>query len=259
MKKKPTKAKAPEPLAGQIKPVIPEEREVIQYQYRYAPEETAALNATLRAHLDRIDDLTGQAKAAAQDYKLRIQNEQNDAKRLRTQLNTGEESRSIRAAVEFDAKKGRKRFLHPETGEFIREDVMSDADWQLPMFKPDEVENKATGAVPAAPKGKKSKAPATSEPGETSLGAALDAAAAKKEMPQIVLDLDKGDWSDIGLTKAFRAAAKKAKWTPQAISLIIDRMKETDTVENAIAVLRPHVVGGEPAAPESNEADPTKL
>lgn len=126
----------PAPLETTISaPVIPEHREDIQAQYKFLPEELTQMERELRGALDKADLLEDQKKACMQDFKLRITNVENDAKRLRNMLGAGEETRPMRAAVEFDAKRGMKRYLDPQTGAFIQEAPMQPADWQLPLFK----------------------------------------------------------------------------------------------------------------------------
>lgn len=232
--------------------VIPETRESIQAPYRFSDQEIARMNIDLRAALSRSELLEEQKKASMQDFKLRIQNAENDAKLLRNKLDQGEETRAFVAAVEFDPKRSKKRYLDPVTGAFIREEDMTPADWQLPMFKPDAKGQEVVAAPTEtdAPKGKrKAKAPAFTEPGQTNMGNALDAAASMLNLPKIAIDLDKADWSITGLVRSFKAAAKKADWPVASISLMNDRLHECADLEAMIQTLKPHVVGAEESQP----------
>jgi hypothetical protein len=256
--KKPAAPKAEKPKpeaapADPAKPVIPDHREDIQAPYHFTPEEIAAMNVGLRTALDDIETLESQAKAAAQDFKLRITNKRNEVKQYRNKLTAGEETRPMKAAVEFLPKKSVKRFLDPETGVFIREEQMQPADWQLPMFKPEEIQSPKPPATPppaGAPSGpagtpKPAKAPKSSPAGETSVGDAMDKAAAKEKAPQFWIDLGAGDWTDKGLTAAYKKAAKGAGWSNAQISALADRLKEASTVEAMIDTLRPFVISEE--------------
>lgn len=251
-KKKPAAKKTPAeaPPNGEAPPVeIPPTREEIQAVYKFTPAEIDTMNTGLRNGLDAIEELQGQAKAAAQDFKLRIQNKQNETKSLRMKLTHGEETRPMTAAVKFDAKKALKTFLDPNTGAFVREEPMQPADWQLPMFRPTEDGKekpaaKGEGDVKdgSGPAKKGAKAPKTSPAGETSVGDAMDKAAAEKAAPLIVLDLTKEDWTVQGLTRAFKKAATYAGWTEAQISTLKDRLSECETVEQMMDTLRPHTI-----------------
>lgn len=248
-KKKPATPAVPETPPEPPKFVIPETREDIQAAYTFTPEEVGTMNHQLRQALTDIETLQAQKKAAVQDFALRIANKTNDTKSLRNKLDAGEETRPMRAAVGFDTARGMKSFYHPETCAFIREEAMQPADWQLPLLKTDE-----TGKEAPAPKGapdqkdgkgktpKPSVPPASSPAGQTNVGNALDAAAANTKAAQFLLDLTKDDWTDKGLMAAFRAAAKKAGWTPPQVSALADRLKETETVEAMIDTLRPFTI-----------------
>lgn len=225
-------------------PKIPDHREDIQAPYHFTPAEIETMNHGLRTSLDDIETLQSQAKAAAQDFKLRITNKQNEAKQLRNKLGAGEETRPMKAAVEFIPKKSVKRYLHPETGELIREEPMQPADWQLPMFKPEEIQSpKPPAPSPEPPKS--GKAPKTSPVGETSVGDALDAAAAKTKAPLFWLDLDATYPAPNNLTGEFKKTAKKAGWTLPQISALMDILKSADGIPAMIETLRPYVIAKE--------------
>lgn len=247
--KKPKKAaakKTPKPAEPPVddgKPKIPETREDIQAPYKFSEEEIAIMNHGLRNALDDMDTLRAQAKAAAQDFKLRITNRENEAKQFRNKLAAGEETRPMKAAVDFNSQKGIKRYLHPETGEFIREEPMTPADWQLPMFKPEEVQSTKPAEKPAPAAKGAGKAPKTSPAGETNVGDAMDKAAAGTKAPQVHIDkFESDEWSQKALTDAFKKAAKKAKWTAPQISVIADRLAECADVSAMRDTLRPFVI-----------------
>lgn len=223
-------------------PKIPDHREDIQAPYHFTPAEIETMNHGLRTALDDIETLQSQAKAAAQDFKLRITNKANDAKQLRNKLGAGEETRPMKAAVEFLPKKSVKRYLDPETGEFIREEPMQPADWQLPMFKPEEIQSPKPAPTPVPEPPKSGKPPRTSPAGETSVGDALDNAAAKTKAPLFWLDLEATYPAPSNLTGEFKKAAKKAGWTLPQISALMDILKSADGIPAMIETLRPYVI-----------------
>jgi hypothetical protein len=128
---------------------------------------------------------------------------------------------------------------------------MSAADWQLPMFKEEPTEEKpqpelitvdgdTTTTVTQI-----AKPTATSPNGATNLGDVLTRTVADTEAPLIVLDIDAKDYTDAGLTKAFKKAAGKAGWTDLQISTFHALLNQKDTIEDKIALLRPHTIGAQ--------------
>lgn len=266
MLKKPNTKKAKAAAKKTAKPKAPAEAEKkhpdvfeeVQAPYHFTPEERGRMSDTMRSHMDKIDELTDQQKASNADFKLRLQNETNNVKALRQKLNSGEETRPVRARVEFEPDKRVKHLMHPETGELIRTDPMQPADFQLPMFLPAETENGAkaeavapkgaqdvpTGLPPATKAKKKKDAPAA-EPGDnagkTNVGDALDAAASLTDAPKIDLYIDEIT-DHVALTRGFRKAAAAAGWTKPQIALMVDLLKKCDNEDAMKETLRPHIV-----------------
>lgn len=253
--KKPAKPAAKKPASKPKSKKAPEHPDVFQETHaphKFTPEERERMGNELRTNLDNIEELEGQAKSAAQDFKLRIQNHKNDVKSLRTKLGTGEESRPVRARVTFDAAKGVKTLWHPETGEMIRTDPMQPADHQLPMFKPagdgkEVVAPKGDTDVPTKAEAQpaKKKKGAKTEPadnaGKTPMGAALNAATGATEAPKIDLYFEAID-DESKLVGAFKKAATAAGWSNAQISTLNDALKDCDSVSAMKDVLRPHIV-----------------
>lgn len=245
-------------ITGTAAIVIPEHREDTQVPYRFTEAEMITMGTALRQKLNEIDALENQKKAAMTDFRLRIQNAGNEAKLLRNKLDSGEETRPMRVAVDFDSKRGIKRYLHPETGEFLSEAPMQPADYQLPMFQeqdlksanppadsgtqpaPQEQEQPAAESKPAKRTGKGSPI------GETNLGDAIGQAAAQQSAAPLILDIDKDDWDRTALVKAYKKAARLAGWTEAQISTLHDVLKECDSTQAIISTLRPYVAGENP-------------
>lgn len=219
----------------------------IHAPHTFTQDERNVLGDNLRGALDEIEALEGQAKSAAADYKLRIQNHKNDVKMLRNKLGSNQEDREVEAIVEFDAKNRQKTFIHPVSKEKIRTENMTDADFQLPLFKP-----AADGKEKPAAKGetdvqtltkapdKKGKAKKAGEPGKTNVGDVLDKASALTDAPKVPFDVD-ADRDHAKLTRDFKRAANKAGWTDVQISTIHALLRDCDTESGMRDVLRPHV------------------
>lgn len=231
--------------------------EVVQAPYKFSVEEIAALNVSLQSHLDELDALSERKKSALADFKCREVNEDNAVQSIRNKLKHREESREVRARVEFHVEDRMKSLFHPTTGAFIRKDPMQPADFQLPMFLPATDGNgeapAPAGATdvptgPSAPKAAKKgkKAPPENgapgdNAGQTNVGAALNQAAALTNAPKLTLTFDPTTADHVAITRAFKKAAKTAGWTEAQISTINDALRACDSEQKMIEVLAPHV------------------
>lgn len=237
------------------KPVIVTEQ--IQAPYVFTPDEIMEMGTQMRGHMTSIDELTAQMKQSAADFKLRIGSHTNSVQQLRNKCDSGQETRPMEAVVKFNhPKKGEKTFIHPETKEEIRSEPMTPADWQLPMFKPapdgkgevvapkgatDVLSPGEESAKKKAGKGKKAPAEPGDNAGQTSVGAALNAATILTDAPPFDLYVDEEN-DHAKLTRDFRKAAKKVGWKEAQISVLIDAMRQCATIEGMKDVLRPHIV-----------------
>lgn len=147
-KPKPSKPKTKTKNDKEPPPVVTAE---INAHVDLTPAEKAALSTQLTQDLDQIDLLKEQAKTTAQDFKLRITNVENNTKAIRLKLNSGGETRPVKVRVEFDVKRQKKQFFHFVTGDFIREDDMTGADNELPMFREDGEPAKHAPSKPVVP------------------------------------------------------------------------------------------------------------
>lgn len=237
------------------KPVIVTEQ--IQAPHLFGAEEIMTMGAEMRQHMTAADELRDQAKQSAADFKLRIGNHENAVKQLRLKCDSGQETRPMEAIVKFNhPAKGQKTFLHPQTNAEIRSEQMTPADWQLPMFKPapdgkgevvapkgatDVLSPGEESAKKKAGKGKKAPAEPGENAGQTSVGAALNAATILTDAPPFDLYVDEEN-DHAKLTRDFRKAAKKVGWKEAQISVLIDAMRQCATIEGMKDVLRPHIV-----------------
>lgn len=143
-------AKKPAAKKQEDKPAQPEAKETIQAPYKFTADEIAHMNIELRTRLDDIETLEEQKKQSSQDFALRIKTREIEAKQLRNKLSAGEETRPLEARVVFHPARSMKAYHHPQTGDFIREEPMQPADWQLPLFKQDEKKPDTTASTTGA-------------------------------------------------------------------------------------------------------------
>lgn len=229
-------------------------KETIQAPHVFTDVETAVMNLKLRDHLDSIEALQGDAKAAAQDFKLRMTNHVNETKMLRTKLSAGQENRETQAIVTFNAKAREKTYTHPVTKQEIRKEPMTAIDFQLPMFKPvdgkevvakkGEPDAPASGEKPKALKGDLKTKVTETDPkhGQTPVGAALNDAAANSEAAKVPFNMDTAVSMDhITLSKLFLKEAKRVGWTAVQLGAIKDLFGNCSNEEQYLNVIRPHV------------------
>jgi len=84
-------------------------------------------------NLDTIDELTVKKKRSNDDYKIQIKQLQSDNYKLRAKIKSGIEQRTMPCKIVFDYDKGIKTTYHPQTGEVIKEQVLTDNDRQMEL------------------------------------------------------------------------------------------------------------------------------
>lgn len=230
----------------------------ITARYVFTQDERNDLADQLTAAMLNEEQIESELSSVKADFKGRIERASSERTTLAQKLRDKFEMRDTLAVVIFDAPvPGRKSFYVALSGSgfitrgaFIRDEPMTYDDKQrvLPLeestpapaeTQAEETEDKRTAAPPA-----------TSEPGQTSLADAFDAAASGAYVAHVMIDLS-ADWDSQRLLRAFKKAAKKAQWNAACISLISDRLKECETVSAMIDTLRPHVIGAEPTGDEA--------
>lgn len=230
--------------------------EVAQVPYRFTVAELLDLNASFRAKLKEIEGVEDEAKQTASEYKNQIKRLRTQLDEMETKLDSGEERRPMRVRVEFDPSRGKKRFYSLDDGSHVGEEAMSQADWQLPMFKQDKNGNlepvKPTlptpepedDSLPGAETIPVMQTEGGENAGSTPVGDLINQEAARKECPKIEISLSL-DWQGPALIREFKKCAKKAGWDETQIGLMVDLLKEGDTVQDMKDTLRPHIIGAD--------------
>lgn len=252
-----------------------------QAQYKFTPSELADLGkklATTRKDMARVESELDSIK---QDFKGKLAAIELEQDRLCRKLDDGFEMVEVPAIITFnDPSQGRKTYRNEETGELIREEPMSPADWQLPMFQEPIEETPALPLVPGEPvtqlprhetledgstitrKTTKVANPTASSPiGATNLGNVLDMTVAGTEAPLLEMDLTNGgkSFTSSSFMRSFKKAAF-GRWTDPQISTMESKLREKDTVSAMVDMIRPHVLTkDEPAVdPGSEPFGPTE-
>lgn len=254
--------------------------ETIQAPHVFTSEEIDRMNIDLRRNLTEVDRLKDQLKSTQKDYQLRIQNAENTVRLLRNKLDAGEESRPIQAEVIFHPDRSEKHFFRLRTTDeptpsneaelsldlemrFVRKEPMTDADWQLPMFKKEEIDSappKPNGEKPTPELHEDSEGELTDTQGigndaagATSLGDVLDRDAAATEAPKILIEhFRDGQWQSQALYQEVFIATKNFHTAQRALilNLLWDEVngeQKLKSVEDMKRVLAPHVIGEEGA------------
>lgn len=247
-------------------------REKTQASYKFTIEELAALGTRLSHTRRDMTRVESELDSIKQDYKVKLSTIELEQDSLCRKLDDGFEMRDAAAIVTFNVPRaGRKVYCHEDTGEFIKEEAMTHADFQLPMFRngdgqdataPTDAElevkdyphvQPGEGAEFLSTDGEGTKEDLgrivdVPNAGETPLAAALNSAAVNTEQPRIVIeDFDGAKWTVAKLMKAFRTGAKEAGWPEAAISALKAGIFKCETVPAAKELLRPHVIDTAPS------------
>ncbi len=232
-------------------------RETIQARYTYTPLEAVEVSKKLTASMAELKRIDAEFDSIKAQFKSRKAVCEDAIAKFERFVDDGFEMRPTLAQVLFNTPEpGRKTYYHDRTGEMIREDEMTYEDNHRPLFTnenggdataPAQKDSEFVVYVPDQPKSfpdedGKTVELETAPPAATNLGDALDAAAAKTDAPQFVLDIDQPDWIKLTLNAAWKKAAKKVGWTEAQVATLKDVLKGCETVEAMIDTLRPHVV-----------------
>ena len=113
--------------------------EKTQARYHFTVEEIGALGKRLSSARRDMSRIEGELDSIKQDYKGKFATVELEQDSLCRKLDDGYEMREASAVVTFnDPAKGRKTYRHEESGEYIREEPMTHADWNLPLFRTPE-------------------------------------------------------------------------------------------------------------------------
>lgn len=276
----PTAGTEEQSLEKTIKPDTVKEK--TKAKYSFTARELGELGkklATTRKDIARLEDELDSVKAS---YKHKINVIELDQDEICRKLDDGYEMIDVQAIVTFNEPvSGRKTYRHEDTGELIREEAMTYSDFQLPMFKKEEIEV-AAPHVPGEPeepkeprhetledgskvtrKTTKVANPTASSPiGVTNLGNVLTSTVADTEAPLLDLDLTGNNgksYTSSSLMRAFKKAAF-GRWSDLQISTMESLMREKDTVPGMMATLAPHVLRKEEPSvdPEPEPFGPTE-
>ena len=124
-------------------------KEKIQAPYKFTERETCELARKLAHANQRKAELEGQKKSSMSDFAARIDREQAEASLLAQHISQGYEMRETEVNVTLFPKEGTKRYHNAKTLEFIREERMTQADYQIEMQFERKREAEKQAALPA--------------------------------------------------------------------------------------------------------------
>ena len=96
-------------------------------------EELEQLKNEHLENLNQIDDLAAKKKRNNNTYRTLIKQLQNTNWTIREKIRDGKEQRKVPCKVVYDWDKGTKVIIHPQTGEVIEEQIITDEDRQGKM------------------------------------------------------------------------------------------------------------------------------
>ncbi len=230
-------------------------REIIQAPHEFTDPERLVLSDRLIEAMRNQDQIDAELDSVKQEFKARIEKARLETNVIRRKLGDGFEMRPTPSIVRFNEPcPGRKSYLREDTGELIRDETMSAADFSRPLFKDQngkDATEPAEGIVDRdeegniIPDGANVSSPGAEDAGSTPLGEAIDRAAAATDQPPIRWDpeepLEQAGWTVGGLVAKFRFCARKAKWTHVATSMFSDELLLIGDVERIKETIRPHL------------------
>jgi len=213
--------------------------------HAFTTDELADLGKKLQAFRREQTQVEAQFDSTKADYKARLSKIATDQDDTGRKISDGFEMRPVDALVTFhDPQQNRKTFRREDTGDVIREEGMTELDYNLPLFRNKDNKDATEPELPAVVTGVDDQGDITEhanaeEPAGTPLGDALDKVAALSEAP--LLDLDLSNVTAEGhLLTNFRKAAKAAGWSEPQIAMLKTQLQSCDTVSRMKEVLQPH-------------------
>jgi hypothetical protein len=114
--------------------------------------ELAELGKQQARLLQDIGELVVQKKVAVDEFKAAIGEKQKQVEDISKRINRGLECQDIECDVLLNTpEKGRKSFVGVATGQIVKVEDMTSADYQSRLFDPDERSEKETGTSDGIP------------------------------------------------------------------------------------------------------------
>jgi len=191
--------------------------ETIQAPYRFTNDERLKLGEDLVGSMQNLDHIERELDSVKHEFKARIEKCELEVGSFRRKLADGFEMRPTAAIVQFNVpSQGRKQYTNQETGEVIRDEFMTPADFDRPLFR-DPNGADATAVVPA---------PEVSETTAADL---------------VPMALDQPGWTVGGLLKEFTIQARKKGWRKDAVDEVVLAIDASSDIQKVKDALRPHV------------------
>lgn len=115
-----------------------EHTEEIEARHDFTDEEKLVMLTDMARFNQELESLADQAKSSASSWKTKIKTVELKIKGLTNNASNGYEMRPVEANVEFDPKKGKKRYYRKDDGHFIEEREMNPNDYELKLPLPAE-------------------------------------------------------------------------------------------------------------------------
>lgn len=250
-------------------------RETIQAPHHFSVQETLKLKDELLAAIRNEVQIEAELASVKAEFKSRTEKATLEKDSILRKLTDGFDMRPTKAVILYHSPEhGRKQYVREDNLEVIREEPMSAADYQLPMFRTKdgkdatepETDDDLDGEVEiTAETGKNADKFLNTHDGEgtredlgriedvpgagqTSVGAALDQAAVNTEQPRFHFkDFGLDDWTPGRFMGAAVKAAKKAGWPEAAASTLRAQLFAMNDVAPMKEFMLSHILNEEPS------------
>jgi hypothetical protein len=105
----------------------------VSFEHNFTEEEMRGLAESMAAQEKKVADLEAEKKKAADNFKLQVDSAKLALATAAMKYRDGHETRYVDAKVRPDFTTGKVLFIHPETGQVLRERIMTEDEKQIKL------------------------------------------------------------------------------------------------------------------------------
>jgi hypothetical protein len=105
----------------------------VSFEHNFTEEEMRGLAESMAAQEKKVADLEQEKKAAADRFKVQVEGAKAQLSIAAQKYRDGHETRFVDAKVRPDFTTGKVLFVHPDTGQVLRERTMTEDEKQIKL------------------------------------------------------------------------------------------------------------------------------